>query len=536
MSVPFSDISPWSALILLLISLTITTGHHVYWVAPNATQCGDRTPCQTLDDYNSYNSSLFSTSHTKWVFIQGKHLLTAHITIENAVNITLTGEHPCTNGSESHLCSTILSSVHCTSVREKRQGTKFGRLPHETLYNSINCSYPCGLSSSLFINSRVYRTPVYYMDSYSVTVVNCSQVVVSDLNLKQLGTNYGFCQKGLFKFDNVSNLTLYSVTARILIPPGTSVRVEKPSGMITVNNSHFESLEFVNREPVHLDLVIVQSYLTKGGIKLSFGNLLEQPAVTICRVTLDSCRFDGAGIKTEVMDACNISLTVKKCIFQKSKNPLEITAVTSESFMVNVSDTSFIHNKGDNIVNLELDDGTNPFTKVTFYNVTFTDNSRMEAPRGCMITAGLADFLPAQLNTPVVIFHSCTFQRNTLYSHQICLLDFPQVYPVQFKGRNVIQQNNGGGVYLFNSVLWVDGWLEIKDNGHVTSMVHSGLNISASSHILLSNNSKISIVNNKGFGIFVPFQNREDYFHPKPCFFSFVRVTFGLSLYLRKMI
>ena len=479
-------------------------------------------PCQTLDDYNSYNSSLFSTSHAKWVFIPGKHLLTSHITIKDAVNVTLTGEHPCTNGSESHQCSNIVSLVHCNSVRKKRQGTRFGCLPFETLYNNINCSYRP--RSSRFINSRVYRTPVHYMDSYSFTVVGCSHIVVSDLHLKQQGMNYGFCWKGLFKFDNVTNLTLYSVTVGNLTSPGTSVRVEKPSGVIIVNNSHFESLECVNREPVHLDLFIVQSYLTKSGIKLSFGLVLKQPTVALCRITIDSCHFDGASIRTEVMDGCNTSLTVKKCIFQNNENPLEISALTSELVMVNVYETSFIRNKGDNIVNLELDDGTNPFTRVTFYNVTFTDNSRMEAPRGCMITAALADFIPTQPSTPVVIFHNCTFQRNHLYSYQICLLNFPREYPVQFKGHNLIQQNNGGGVHLFNSLLWVDGWLEIKDNGlaHFTSMVHSGLNISDSSHILLSNNSEISIVNNKGFGIFVPFQNREDYFHPRPCFFSLV--------------
>ena len=523
---------PQPALILLPLLLA-ATGQHVFWVAPNATQCGDRTPCQTLDNYNEYNSSFFSKSHTKWIFLGGMHFLRSRITIENAVNVTLTGEQPCTNSSEFGQCSTIMSVVTCDSEENKLkdQGTDFESLYSTAYYTNWLEPWPCTLGSSPFFNTMTYRPVTYYktMTAYLVTMVHCSDIVVNDLNIfYQPESNYQSCDFSLFKFKNVNNLALYSVTSEGFIHSGSSnsesesVLVVEPSGTLIVNNSHLESLAI--EEPLCSHVLVVGSNFRRKGIKLlTYSDFWEEKGCA-CEVRIANCQFDYAGIKAHLYGTFRISLEVNKCLFQKSEHPFEILGETTNETLlsVNISDTYFIHNKGAYVVSLDLDDGINPFTKVTFYNVTFANNSGMEALGNCMITAKFVGFVPNHVPTPVVIFDSCKFQCNRLYHHEICLNGFPQLYPVQFKGHNVIQQNDGGGVYLNNSVLWVQGWLEIKDNGHNLSIVHSGLKISTSSQIWLNNNSQVHIVNNKGFGVFGTFQYGVDYLNPKPCFFSLV--------------
>ena len=514
-----------------LTSLLAAAGQHVYWIAPNATQCGDLRPCQTLDDYNEYNSSLFSKSHTKWIFLQGRHFLRSRITIENAVNVTLTGEHPCTNGSELGQCSTIVSAVNCDSEENKDEGTDF-ESPYVIDYMNWFQPWPCVFDSSPFINRPMTYIPATYYTkpSYAVTMVHCSDIVVNDLNIIHIPKrDYESCDSSLFKFENVTNLALYSVTSEDFLQTDSSesesdsVLVVKPSGTFIVNNSHLESLSV--EEPICSHLLVVGSYFRRRGIKFStYNDCWKQECDWNSEVIIANCQFDHAGIKTDLYGSSHISLKVNKCLFQNSEHPFEILGVTNNRTVlsVNVSDTFFIHNEGDYVVNLDLNDGINPFTKVTFYNVTFANNSGMEASRGCMITAKLAGFVPNHVRAPVVIFDSCKFQCNRFYYHEVCMNGFPQSYPVQFKGHNVIQHNDGGGVHINNSALWVQGWLEIKDNGHYLSIVHSGLKISTNSQIWLNNNSQVNIVNNKGFGVFVTFQYGVDYLSPNPCFFSLV--------------
>ena len=66
------------ALIIILCGVYVH-GQHTYWIAPDVTQCRDERRCQTLENYTRHNASLFSTSHTKWIFLQGEHHLKDNI-------------------------------------------------------------------------------------------------------------------------------------------------------------------------------------------------------------------------------------------------------------------------------------------------------------------------------------------------------------------------------------------------------------------------------------------------------------------------
>ena len=519
MLIPAYAKHPWFALILLTI-LSATTGQHVYWIAPNATQCGERTPCYTLD-YYYYNSSLFSTSHTKWIFLPGVHRIRSPIIIENAVNVTLTGEHPCTNSSEPSQCSTLGNVLNCDEEE----------IPKHTSGSMYDC---CGLSGYMNDFNPMFKMPYpnaggYFgasnfntlaprksdsNDLYLFMVKKCSGVVVRDLNIQNIMQEKDYtasCRANsrslVFNFEQVSNVALYSVTSKRFTPVATftSVVFAEPSGTIIVNNSHLESLRIL--EPNHYRLVITQSRFTGEGISLK--NVLREQH-PFSSVKFDNCQFVGATVEVDFFYYS--SVIIDKCVFENSKCILNIKPRvdnTTSASLIKVSDTLFIYGQSELVMLKDI----NSFTKVTFSNVTFENNSALPKKSGkCIMTAehdlqnGPGPVVFTQTITPAITFENCTFQQNRFYTHQICLYHLSQMNPFQFKGHSMIHENNGGGIYLYNSVLWVQGCLDIKNNGNSMSLKDSGLNISDidRSQIWLGNNSEMNISSNKGFGVFVP--------------------------------
>ena len=529
---------PCFALILLTI-LSATTGQHVYWIAPNATQCGDRTPCQTLDDYTEYNSSLFSTSHTKWIFLPGVHHVKTSVIIENAVNVTLTGEHPCTNSSEPSQCTTLLNVLNCDDEEIPKKTSMYGcydLFRYRYRFNPTFSSpfYP-GISKYL-LPANLYTLAPSTSDSnelYLFMIKKCSGVVVHDFNIQNIPEEEykEYCRAVsnpvVFNFEQVSNVALYSVTCTserfTLGATFTSVKFTEPSGVIIVNNSLLESL--LIQQPKHYHLVITKSHL-RGKLIISLKYVLPKK-YPFSSITFDNCQFVGASV--EIDDFYYSSVIIDKCVFESSKCTFKVRKpVNNETSpsSIKVLDTRFIHSYGQSYLVMLHD--INPFTKVTFSNITFENNSA-NYPGLCIMTVKYFwqnDLVVnTQASTPAIIFENCTFQWNRFYYHQICLHHFSQMYPVQFKGHNLIQQNKGGGMYLSNSVLWVQGWLDIiNNNGYFMSVTVYGLRISniniESSQIWLGNNSKINIINNQGFGVFVPF--KEDHVRSNSCFISLV--------------
>ena len=87
-------------LLLGTLSASIEEGA-VFWVAPSLEQCGRGTAatakeqCNTLEGYQK-NSSIFSTSHSTWIFLKGEyHIVDSPIIVSGVTNITWTGEEAC---------------------------------------------------------------------------------------------------------------------------------------------------------------------------------------------------------------------------------------------------------------------------------------------------------------------------------------------------------------------------------------------------------------------------------------------------------
>ena len=87
---------------LLVGVLSASPEGEVFWVAPTFEQCGNRTAgkakvhCNTLKGYQQ-TSSIFSTSHSKWIFLKGEHYMDQFpVIVSGVTNITWTGEADCT--------------------------------------------------------------------------------------------------------------------------------------------------------------------------------------------------------------------------------------------------------------------------------------------------------------------------------------------------------------------------------------------------------------------------------------------------------
>jgi len=122
----------------------------VFWVAPSTEQCGKRTSgtakvqCNTLKEYQQ-NSSIFSTSHSKWIFLKGEHYMDHFpINVSGATNITWTGEADC--ALITVRCAIIISTCkdhqvwhHTTVTFQNSQNIQLAFLSFFTTRGPLPC-------------------------------------------------------------------------------------------------------------------------------------------------------------------------------------------------------------------------------------------------------------------------------------------------------------------------------------------------------------------------------------------------------------
>ena len=96
---------------------------HTFWVTDSTDReqdCKNRASCKTLDEYHQHNNSIFSTSHSTWIFLKGNH------TASFALEVTET-EHIVFKGEREDCCEVIFKNgFHITSSQSiKIQMLKF---------------------------------------------------------------------------------------------------------------------------------------------------------------------------------------------------------------------------------------------------------------------------------------------------------------------------------------------------------------------------------------------------------------------------
>ena len=456
--------------VFLVVHLTIISGvhgQHTYWIASNTSQCGGRAPCQTLDSYIRYNASLLSASHTNWIFLQGNHYVHVdkYVNIQNARNVTLTGEYPCTS-SRNDQCSTLL-------------------LPK--------------------------------VEKKTVHITNVTDLVVTNLRFSSHSVGFqGVSSQGTLSLEHVHNVTIQAVELR-----GHLLELVEPSGSIYISEltTNHLKIEITN-------LLNTWYHLSECGTTSNKSNACKHfwVNVTIFNSTFRFQERKKSHMKNGIVvsdtsvhsrefgsaQCPNTSFTTRvhfhHCVFRNSTSPLTVSFHTkTHCSKMTISNCVFIHNKMDGgVMEIRLH---GPH-QIDVENTEFLENY-LEDVIMVESTWGVKQNLSDNIEfSPSIIFSNCRFLNNSIFGKT--LLDFgclstpySACIHLGFYGHNVFKDNTAVSVNLFDtfvlSVLAMEGvllrvagivWIE---NNEVSN---AAMTLSANSRILLHNNSKLRIVNN----------------------------------------
>ena len=450
--------------VLLVVHLAILRGvhgQHTYWIASNTSQCGGRTPCQTLDSYARDNASLLSTSHTRWIFLPGEHNLEQKIDIGNATNITLTGEYPCSS----------TRSEQCSSVRPLKTGIHSKPGPFH-IHNV----------TELVISHLRF---IYILSGYDDIIGNLKHTLSFHhihnfmIQASEIYTKLEIINpSGLLYISQVTANNLWVDITNPLTPPHSAECEIQPDTCkqfwvnVTIVNSTFR----------------FQSYQ---------GNLIK----------INDMMEDSRIIRSVQCPNSSYAITVyfSHCMFIDGTAPLRLHLRTkTPCTQVKISNCDFLHSTRSNALRIKL---MGPH-QVEVENTRFIDNIAHH-----IIGIHVVYYMDGHYNTdddihfiPTIIINNCTFVNNTIGyrvfdticytredSHQdICI-------HLAFHGHNNFVNNKADIINrlqyiiaLKNVLVGVSGVVEIENN----KIGVAAMTVSPNSKILLHNNSQLRIANN----------------------------------------
>ena len=458
--------------VLLVVHLAIlwgVHGQHTYWVASNTSQCGGRTPCQTLDSYARDNASLFSTSHTRWVFLQGEHSFDGIIDIEHAINITLTGEYPCSSTMREQ-CSSVLS-----------------------------------------LNKILHGKPLFI-------VHNATEFVIMNLRFKdfQFLTNILDFLVGnsisTISLHHVHNLT---IQASII---DTTLEIIKPSGLLYISQVTAGHLwmDITNplTPPHSAECEIQPDTCKQFWVNVTIVNsTFEFASYLDNHITITDTMEDSHIVRSVQCPNSSYAITVhfSHCVFSRSAQPLYLHFHTkTPCTQVKFSNCDFLDFGWTTVLVIEL---KGPH-RVEVENTRFIDN---EGPDTIAIEYAVDDHHNTDKDIkfiPTIIINNCTFVNNTVSNSVIRTISQTRKSGYQhicihlaFQGHNVINNVHNYHddplfvmaysrldfiIALNNVMVGVSGVLEIENN----EIDLAAMTVSPNSKILLHNNSQLRIANN----------------------------------------
>ena len=451
--------------VLLVVYLAILCGvhgQHTYWIAPHTSQCGGQTPCQTLDSYARDNASLLSTSHTRWVFLQGQHNLEQKIDIGNATNITLTGEYPC--GSTN--------SEHCCTVRPLK----------------IKIEKP-GKPGSFYIH-------------------NVTELVISNLRFISLSSGYDDIignLKHTLSLHQIHNLTIQALVIH------TELDIIKPSGLLYISQVTADHLwmEITNPlTPPHLAECEIQPDTCKQfwvnvtivNSTFQFGDYQDN------QIIITDTMEDRPVLRSDSIQCPNSSyvntIHFSQCAFIDGTAPLFLHLRTkTPCTQVKISNCDFLHSRWGTALSIRLE---GPH-QVEVENTRFIDNE-------ASYIIGIQYIMDGHHNThkdihfiPTIIINNCTFVNNTVHYSIIATTCLTREFGHQlicihlaFHGYNIFVNKKGDHIRfhfviaLKNAMVGVSGVVKIEKN----EIDVAAMTVSPNSKILLHNNSQLRIANN----------------------------------------
>ena len=432
--------------VLFVVHLAILCGvhgQHTYWIASNTSQCGGHAPCQTLDSYIRYNASLLSTSHTKWIFLQGDHYVQVdrYVNIRNAINVTLAGEYPCTSSANEH-CSTVL-------------------LPK--------------------------------VENKTIHICNVTDLVITNLRFLSHSAGYQYASsQGTLSLEQAHNVTIQAVVLH-----GHLLEVDQPSGSVYISELTTNYLK------ITIANLLNTSFWVNITIINSTFQFQEEKELYLANSIIISDR-DGYSHELESTQCPNSSHTVtvhfNHCIFRRGTTPLTVIFDTkTQCSKMTISNCIFYRNKisGDGL-KISL---YGPH-QIEVENTEFLENYlnhviNVKLEVGGKHSTSEIDFCPR------IIFNNCKFSNNSIGKTLMDIGYFNRLSShythLGFYGHNVFTDNTVSDKFSHYPLLAMDsvmlrvaGMVQIENNQ--VGMVAVAL--SANSKILLHNNSQLRIANN----------------------------------------
>ena len=385
------SVSTSYSIVLFVVHLTIISGvhgQHTYWIASNTSQCGGRAPCQTLDSYIRYNASLLSASHTKWIFLQGKHYVNVYkyVNIRNTRNVTLTGEYPCTSSVNEQCSSTVL-------------------LPEVE-------------SKTLLIH-----------------ICNVTDLVITNLMFLSHSVGYrGENSLGTLSLEHIHNLTIQAVVLH-----GLLLELAHPSGSVfisdlTTNHLKIEITNFIDKSPHSAECDTTSNEFNtceQFWVNVTIFNSTFQFQVKKGMVMPNGIDISDTSVHRDEFGSvqcpnCSFITRVyfNHCVFRNSAVPLVVRFLTeTHCSKVTISNCVFIHNRffgvgmaiwlhGPHQMELE----NTEFLENDLYQVIKVDSLW----QGKLNTSEEIDF------SPNIIFNNCRFLNNSI-RNTLMKIRFPHI-------------------------------------------------------------------------------------------------------------
>ena len=495
---------------LLLGTLSASTEEGaVFWVAPSLEQCGRGTTatakeqCNTLEGYQK-NSSIFSTSHSTWIFLKGEHhIVDSPIIVSGVTNITWTGEEAC-----------ALSMVRCAIF-----------IP---------------ACKRLHYRDRLlHRTTVTVQNSQAIQIMLLmfSTTLKGTLSCNDLYDNNVILYPSLLTLTNISNAEISStevaVTYNYLEELISHVEISNPRGMwvikksvfsqtlVTVNITHCLSA-FVDGFKCNFSANIASSIFHRSTLVTTTGASVRDTynAVKISFMQSTIFRFH---LELKDYSADSFCLSIMKCKFTEAHFKVPVFFIPeNQHALVNISlwkvNFQCYPKSCNKLLMLKIRHSAkynsgckcNSGCGLLLPNITMSHITVQPGFFGCQVK-GPKNFETRytgckRTTFPVLTLHNCVFRKLMPVSmvplylpakkqSSISIVDMG-MFLVTWTGTNRILNNTGCGVVFKNSILHNDGYTVIEGNSE------GGVFLQSNCLLLLSNNSVLQVSNNKDGGIF----------------------------------
>ena len=490
------------------VESTNSTRHpSVLYVVPAGEKCTDRPkPCKTLQDYQN-STDIFSTSHTRWIFLHGKHIIDKEgsIVISNAVNVTLSGEESSQGGPRGW--SSVMSAT--SGVEEVIR-----------VENSTQVSI-----DSLNLSQEYSAVHTLTTETPGIKLLNTRDVELRYVTLEGIGMIIA-CPTGDYNIQestfNTADLCI-SLECRCGGNNNLSLSVEQAkftnTREISIRTGRRAWHEYDN---IQITLASLEFTQDGGYIQTTLRFDFAGYAASSSKVSLNGVMFNGT--------AAQIHLQVPVLLYPERTN----NTPTHQAYFPTMPTRPIFQFNNVTVVKckfgmkLAIGNGDEElarmphhpvYPKITLSNSHFSNNRPYQSSHSdvdqyllhaVMSMGGLQN--PFQNDngngtryiSPILHLENIEFVENYNEMSSVVYIEGFSMIRVVLSGRSKVNDNNGTGLTLNNSMLQVQGYNELVGNNN------SAVVMTSDSRILLTNNSMLNITHNtatlSGGGIFISYK------------------------------